>query len=170
MSSTPPDPASGSSPAAAGEVARGAGDGSESAGEGSWAEGGCLCGAIRYRVPLPPLWVAHCHCSMCRRAQGAAFVTWLGVPGEKFSFLGNADRLRIFRSSTDAQRSFCGRCGTPLFFESRHWPGELHVTLASLDPAVAATLQPQMHAYWSSRAPWVELGDHLPRKDPSDHG
>jgi hypothetical protein len=76
-----------------------AGEGAPGAGEGSWAEGGCFCGAIRYRVPLPPLWVAHCHCSMCRRAQGAAFVTWLGVPGDRFSFLGTADRLRIFRSA-----------------------------------------------------------------------
>jgi hypothetical protein len=156
-------PESGISPVGTAEVTR-------SAGAGDWAEGGCLCGAIRYRVPLPPLWVAHCHCSMCRRAQGAGFVTWFGVPGEKFSFIGTADRLRIYRSSADAQRSFCGRCGSPLFFESKHWPGELHLTLASLDPAVAATLQPQMHAYWSSRAPWIVLGDDLPRKDPADHG
>ncbi len=38
--------------------------------------GGCLCGVVRYRIALPPLWVAHCHCSICRRAQGAGFVTW----------------------------------------------------------------------------------------------
>jgi hypothetical protein len=159
----PPHPASDTVAAKAGEVTR-------SAGEGRWAEGGCLCGAVRYRVPLPPLWVAHCHCSMCRRAQGAAFVTWFGIPGEKFAFVGDAGQLRTYQSSADAQRSFCGHCGTPLFFESKHWPGELHVTLASLDAAAAATLQPQAHAYWNSRAPWVELGDHLPRKDPADHG
>jgi hypothetical protein len=141
----------------------------ESAGTGH-AEGGCLCGAIRYRVAMPPAWVAHCHCSMCRRAQGAAFVTWFGIAGDRFAFIGSGDRLRIHRSSADATRSFCGRCGTPLFFESKHWPGEVHVTLASLDPVVAATLQPQAHSYWSSRVPWVTLGDELPRKDPPDHG
>jgi hypothetical protein len=173
-----------SSPARAGGDAPGPGEGAgapaasvsatgeiaSATNEGSWAEGSCLCGEIRYRVPVPPLWVAHCHCSMCRRAQGAGFVTWFGVPGHKFSFVGPGDRLRIYRSSPDATRSFCGRCGTPLFFESKHWPGELHVTFASLDPQVAATLQPQVHAYWSSRVPWIELGDHLPRKDPADHG
>jgi hypothetical protein len=154
---------SGTSPATAGEVAH-------RAGKGGFAEGGCLCGAIRYRVPMPPIWVAHCHCSMCRRAQGAGFVTWFGVPGDRFSIVGTGDRLRIYRSSPDATRSFCGRCGTPLFFESSHWPGELHVTLASLDSQVAATLQPQVHSYWSSRAPWIQLADNLPRKDPPDHG
>ncbi|MGL6224535.1 MAG: GFA family protein, partial [Steroidobacteraceae bacterium] len=97
-------PGSGISPASAGEVARSAGEGS------------CLCGAIRYRFALPPLWVAHCHCTMCRRAQGAGFVTWVGTGGESFELLGDAGRLRSYRSSTEATRSFCGRCGTPLIF------------------------------------------------------
>lgn len=156
--STPPDERpSATSPASAGEVA-------QAAHEGGWAEGSCLCGAIRFRVPLPPLWVAHCHCSMCRRAQGAAFVTWFGVTGERFAFIGSGDRLRIHRSSPEATRSFCGRCGTPLFFESSRWPGELHVTLASLDPRVAATLVPQAHVYWSDRVPWCAVHDELPKK------
>lgn len=143
-----------------------AGDaGSPRAGDGASAEGGCFCGAIRYRVKLPPLWVAHCHCTMCRRSSAAAFVTWFGVPGDGFAFIGPGDRLRIHRSSADATRSFCGRCGTPLFFESTRWPGQLHVTLASLDPDVAATLHPQVHVHWSDHVPWVELGDELPRKD-----
>ena len=146
-----------------------AGSGAGRAEAGS-AEGGCLCGAVRYRVPLPPLWVAHCHCSMCRRAQGAGYVTWVGTDGERFALISPADTLRQYESSPGATRSFCSRCGTPLFFESKRWPGELHVTLASLDPAVAATLHPQMHAYWSNRAPWIEVGDDLPRGDPPDHG
>ena len=134
-------------------------------------EGTCFCGAIRYRVALPPLWVAHCHCSMCRRAQGARVRHLVRRHRrERFVFARGRRLLRIYRSSPDATRSFCGRCGTPLFFRSSHWPGELHVTLASLDPAVAATLKPQAHAYWSSRAPWLALGDDLPRKDPADHG
>jgi hypothetical protein len=101
---------------------------------------------------------------MCRRAQGAAFVTWFGIPGDQFAFVGSGDRLRIHRSSAEATRSFCGRCGTPLFFESSRWPGELHVTLASLDPAVAATLVPQAHVFWSDRVPWCAVHDDLPKK------
>ncbi len=136
-----------------------------------WGEGSCSCGAIRYRIALPPLWVAHCHCSMCRRAQGAAFVTWAGADGSKFEFIGTPEALRTHASSAAAQRSFCGRCGTPLFFESTRWPGEVHVTLATLDPRVAATLQPQAHVYWADRVPWVVVGeDGLPRKDETGSG
>ena len=44
--------------------------------------GGCLCDAVRFRITLPTLFCAHCHCSMCRRPHGAAFVTWTAVPPE----------------------------------------------------------------------------------------
>ena len=44
--------------------------------ESTKVEGGCLCGAVRFSLELPSKWCAHCHCSMCRRAHGAGYVTW----------------------------------------------------------------------------------------------
>ena len=41
-------------------------------------EGGCLCGAVRYRAFWPAYGITHCHCQTCRRASGAPFVTWAG--------------------------------------------------------------------------------------------
>ena len=139
-----------------------------SPGTGETGEGSCLCGALRYRFALPPLWVAHCHCTMCRRAQGAAFVTWLGTDAGRFELIGNAGCLRIYRSSPEATRSFCGRCGTPLFFESTRWPGELHITLGSVEPRLAAQLQPQAHVHWAEHVPWIgAIQDGLPRQEAS---
>jgi hypothetical protein len=124
--------------------------------------GGCLCGAVRYRIDRPPLWVAHCHCSICRRAQGAGFVTWAGFAEGALGFDAGEKLLSRYSSSAAAMRSFCRRCGTPLFFQSSRWPGEIHVTLASLDSA--AGLEPQAHVYWGSRAPWLgSVGDDLPK-------
>jgi len=137
-------------------------------GRGGKGEGGCLCGAIRYRFALPPLWVAHCHCTICRRAQGAGFVTWIGTDVEHFELIGGAARPRTYRSSPEAARSFCGRCGTPLFFESSRWPGELHITLGSVDPTLAAQLQPQVHVHHAEHVPWIgEIHDGLPRHEAS---
>ena len=48
------------------------------------AEGGCLCGAVRYRVSGSPYHQTHCHCTLCRRASGAPFVTWFSVAREGF--------------------------------------------------------------------------------------
>ncbi len=128
--------------------------------------GGCLCGAVRYRVSLPPLWVAHCHCSMCRRAQGAGFVTWAGFAEGAFSLVAGDDLLSRYRSSAAAVRSFCSRCGTPLCFQSARWPGEIHVTLATLDSTEG--LEPQSNVYWGSRAPWLGWdGGDLRKVEPA---
>ena len=131
--------------------------------------GGCLCGAVRYRVGLPPKWVAHCHCSMCRRAHGAGFVTWVGIAADRFVLESGTDVLGHYQSSTAATRSFCCRCGSPLFFQSSHWPGEVHVTLASLDDP--SGLEPQAHAYWESRADWLGWdGGALVKVEPEARG
>jgi len=136
----------------------------EAAGSDS-RRGGCSCGAVRFRIALPPLWVAHCHCSMCRRAHGAGFVTWVGNAADRFVLESGGDVLGRYRSSEAATRSFCTRCGSPLFFESSRWPGEIHVTLASIDDARG--LEPQAHAYWGSRAEWADWRVHeLPTVEP----
>ena len=46
---------------------------------GAILAGGCLCGAVRYEIDGAGGGVSHCHCGMCRKASGAAFVTWIGV-------------------------------------------------------------------------------------------
>ena len=48
-------------------------------------EGGCLCGAIRYRIEATIIEAAICHCLACRRAAGAQSVAWLTVPATGFS-------------------------------------------------------------------------------------
>ncbi len=76
-------------------------------------EGGCLCGAVRYTLARVPDDVAHCHCRICRRASGAAFVTWATVERRDLAVTG---QLRWYRSSRLAERGSCPVCGSPLFF------------------------------------------------------
>jgi hypothetical protein len=123
--------------------------------------GACLCGEVRFEVMLPSKWVAHCHCSMCRRAHGAGFVTWVSVPDEQLA-MHDQTSLRTHASSADGRRSFCGTCGSPLFFRSSRWPGETHIALASLEGPVDRP--PAVHAFWSDRAPWTVMHDGLPRR------
>jgi hypothetical protein len=125
--------------------------------------GRCFCGAVRFRATLPSKWVAHCHCTMCRRNSGAAFVTWVGLDADGVAMDAADDALRWHASSAGAQRGFCGRCGTPLFFRSSRWPGELHVTRASFDGPVDR--EPQAHVFWDTHVDWVHIADDgLPRK------
>ncbi len=121
--------------------------------------GRCQCGAIRFAIRLPTLWCAHCHCTMCRRAHGAGFVTWVGVADANFEFTDDIEFLAEHASSPGAVRSFCGRCGTPFLFRSERWPGETHVALGCLDGPIDRPVE--AHAFKDDHAPWIDP-DTLP--------
>ena len=124
--------------------------------------GACLCSAIAFEIDLPTKWIAHCHCSMCRRAHGAPFVTWVGLKAEQLRVTQGEDVVGRYASSPGVTRSFCTRCGSPLFFESARWSGEIHVARAAI-PSELDRL-PQVHAFFSDKAPWVHVSDELPRR------
>ena len=115
--------------------------------------GGCLCGAVRFAAALPSRWVAHCHCTRCRRAHGAAFVTWIGFPSQQVSVIEGAELLAAHESSAGTFRKFCKACGTKLFFESTRWAGETHVTLVAFDDPVDRA--PTGHAFVEEHVTWL---------------
>jgi len=124
--------------------------------------GSCFCGAVRFEVGFPTAFCAHCHCSMCRRSHGAAYVTWFGAAKERFKITSGANELVHFASSDHGKRSFCGRCGSTLFCELAEHPGIVDVVLANV--AEPLDRRPQMHVFFSDRVSWANVGcDGLPR-------
>ena len=117
------------------------------------ARGGCHCGAVRFVARFPSRFVAHCHCESCRRAHGAAFVTWAGFPSSQVEVVAGRDTLATHASSPGAARSFCSECGTKLFFSSDRWPGETHVVLAAFDEPLDRA--PSGHAFWNEHVSWL---------------
>lgn len=130
------------------------------------ADGGCLCGAVRFEVDFPTRWVAHCHCSMCRRAHGAAFVTWVSVPQAQFRLHDPEQRFTTYQSSAHASRGFCARCGTTFLFRSSRWPGEVHLTRANF--RTPPDKAPQIHAYYDTHVEWFSVNDELRKKPAPD--
>ena len=124
-------------------------------------EGACLCGAVRFELVLPTTFCAHCHCTMCQRAHGAGYVTWIGVPYERFRLLAGEDRLVRYRSSEHGTRSFCGTCGSTLLCESTRHPEWIDVVLANVQGPIDRA--PEMHVYFDDRAAWTRVDDELPR-------
>ena|SRR3989338_2672927 len=124
----------------------------------------CLCGELRIEIDPPSKWVAHCHCTMCRRAHGAAVVTWLGAEAGRCRIVDPGMRLRWYASSAEGERGFCDRCGSTLLFRSVRWAGELHVVVANL--VEGADRLPQLHVSWETHVDWLQIdpSDLLPRK------
>ena len=109
--------------------------------DASTIEGGCRCGAVRYRAEGEPLWVSHCHCEECRRSSGAPVSTFVGVRDTGFAFV--AGTPGAYESSPHVVRKFCGACGTPLTYEAAVYPGEVHIMAGTLDEP--ETLAPERH-------------------------
>ena len=125
------------------------------------ASGSCLCGAIRFTATLPSLGAVHCHCTMCQRNHGAAFVTWFAVPPAALKVDSGAEDLVRYASSTHGSRSFCRHCGSPLFCENTQHPERVDIPLAAMSEPIDRA--PQVHIFYDSHAPWVAPTDGLPR-------
>jgi hypothetical protein len=123
--------------------------------------GGCLCGAVRFSVALPTAFCGHCHCSMCRRNHGAAYVTWFAIAGSQLSIDRGEDELTRYVSSPHGSRSFCRRCGSSLFCVSSRHPDVVDIPLANMDAPIDRG--PESHVYFDDRAAWTAIGDELPR-------
>ena len=121
--------------------------------------GGCLCGAVRFEIDLPSKWCAHCHCSMCRRAHGAGYVTWVGFDSGHFKLLSGDHHLKWYESSPGARRGFCGTCGSAMLFESARWPDETHVALGCIEDAIDRV--PEANAFIGAHVDWMPLDTSL---------
>jgi hypothetical protein len=121
--------------------------------------GQCLCGAVRFQVTPPTRWCLHCHCTLCRKAHGAPFVTWFGIGKDQLNITRGESELRWRDSSDHGRRAFCRVCGSQLFFVSSRWPGQIDVVRALVDGPIDRA--PSAHVYVSSKADWLEIRDGL---------
>jgi hypothetical protein len=115
--------------------------------------GGCYCGSVRYCVQGEPLHRTNCHCGNCRRVSGAQAVAWITVPVTALSWQGG-EPVR-YRTDTQATRTFCGACGTPLTYQNDQRPDQVDVTVGSLDDP--EPFAPTQDFYVDERLSWVPL-------------
>lgn len=123
--------------------------------------GGCLCGAVRYRISgaVAPTGVAYCHCTLCRRSSGAPVMPWATFPAAAI-WLTNGQPAS-YASSRNALRQFCPACGTQLFFTYTVGEPEFDVAICTLDDP--SLMVPRYHIWAAERLPWFEVADKLPR-------
>ena len=122
-------------------------------------EGGCLCGAIRYRVRGEPVATSLCHCRSCRLAAGAPTLAWANFRRTDVEFLRGAPTE--YQSSTPAWRGFCGTCGTALTYRTTKRPDQLDLTTATFDHPERFT--PACEIYIAEKIAWETLHPDLPR-------
>ena len=115
--------------------------------------GSCMCGAVRYRVNGPLRPIIACHCIQCRKSSGH-FVAATACPTEALHIDG--DTLQWFASSLEAERGFCGRCGSNLFWR-RKGANSTSIWAGSIDGPTGLHIAQQM--FTGSKGDYYELPD-----------
>ena len=124
-------------------------------------EGGCACGAVRYRLTSDPLFTHCCHCLNCQRQTGSAFVVNLLIEADRVVLLANEpEPVDVPRDDGSTQRIFrCPSCQVAVF--SQYGGPELrYVRGGTLDQP--ASVAPDVHIFTKSKLPWITLPDSVP--------
>jgi hypothetical protein len=120
-------------------------------------EGGCLCGAVRFKAKGEPINVRVCHCRNCQRAMGSPFFARALFAQAALTVEGDSAR---YASSEATDRVFCKTCGTRLFSWRTNGTA-VGVALATFDDRNAFT--PTEHIWVKEKIGWVKLDDGLPQ-------
>jgi len=125
--------------------------------------GGCMCGKVRFELKSDPYDAGWCHCRTCQLNSGAPAMAFASVRYGDWAATQGHDSIRTVKTSSFGHRAYCGECGTPLFVRVDHQPETLDFSLVTLDEPGA--IQPEFHIFWSSKVPWFNPADDLPKHD-----
>jgi hypothetical protein len=125
-------------------------------------DGGCSCGAVRYRLRSGPMFVHCCHCLDCQRQTGSAFVLNALIETDRVELLaGQPAPITMPTDSGRPHRIFrCPACQVAVFSEYGGMGAFRFVRVGTLDDPTA--LKPDVHLYTRSKQPWVRLPDDVP--------
>ena len=124
-------------------------------------DGGCFCGAIRYRVADEPLTLYACHCTDCQRQSGTSFGLSMIVLRETLALRQGEPRAFTVTTADGREKRgrFCGQCGTRLWGEPPRFPQVVVMRPGTLDDT--SWLRPIGHIWTRSAQPWVSI-PHTP--------
>lgn len=127
-------------------------------------EGGCACGAVRYRSDSEVEFAFHCHCRKCQRATGAGHAAAFAVDRRSVKLTGE---IRLYEAPADngapTYSGFCPNCGSPILSKTSRFPDRLYFHAATLDDP--AQFAPQFVVYEENALPWDPVPEFLARPD-----
>jgi hypothetical protein len=124
------------------------------------AAGGCVCGAVRFEIDVPAVWAWHDHSPASRHAQGCAYATYVGSWKSRFRLLDGEGAISRYEDpDAGTTRSFCARCGTPVFYERARAPKMINIPRALFESRTGR--EPRYHMHLPLAAEWTWRGEAL---------
>jgi hypothetical protein len=109
-------------------------------------EGGCLCGAVRFKAVLTGTHFGACHCPMCRKWTGSALLG-ITVPEGNVTWVG-AEHIALRQSSAWGERAWCRDCGSNIWFRvtvAGPYSGNVELPLGLFDDANGLTMTNEIY-------------------------
>jgi hypothetical protein len=126
-------------------------------------EGGCTCGAVRYRLASRPLFVNCCHCRWCQRETGSAFAINAMIEADRVAILSGVPEI-VPTPSLSGRGQTIARCPVCRVALWSHYSGAgdavRFVRVGTLDDSSACP--PDIHIFTASKQPWVILPPGVP--------
>jgi hypothetical protein len=121
-------------------------------------EGGCLCGAVRYRSDAEPAMQVVCHCETCRKNSGSAFSMNVAVPQDRLRIESGSPRRYEDHSGASGKafyRFFCGDCGSHIYSHGPAYGAIAFIKAGTLDDP--SWVAPNLHIWCAEKLPWVDI-------------
>ena len=125
-------------------------------------EGGCYCGAVRYKTEGEAVFKGQCHCRECQYGSGGAPNIVMGMPEASFSYTkGRPASFRRSDLENPVTREFCAACGTQLVSKAPGLPGVALIKVGTLDDP-SAFGQPQMAIFTIDQQSFHQIPEGIP--------
>lgn len=125
-------------------------------------EGGCYCGAVRYKTTGEALFRGQCHCRECQYIAGGSPNVVMGMPAAGFAYTkGSPKGFRRSDLDNPVTREFCPECGTHLLARAPTLPNAVLLKVGTLDdPSVFGS--PQMVIFTGEKQSFHHVPEGVP--------
>ena len=118
----------------------------------------CLCGGIKVKIQGNLRYVSNCHCSQCMQTHGN-FAAYTSCMSKDLTFL-NKSSLRWYKSSNNAKRGFCNKCGASIFFKRKDNP---NISISAGMFQKTTKLTTKNHIFTKGKMNYYKLDNKLPK-------
>ena len=117
-------------------------------------EGSCHCGKVNFETKNNPRITVNCHCDDCKKRNGSAFSTYLGISENDFLITNGESYLKRYDVDNSGEKYFCSECGSPIYNKNYQIPGMYMVLYgAFLQPD---KFTPSFNVYCSTKLEWID--------------
>jgi hypothetical protein len=115
--------------------------------------GSCHCGLVRFELKDNPKFTVNCHCDDCKKRNGSAFSTYMGVAEEDLLLNEGENYLKKYKVENSGEKYFCSECGSPIFNKNYRIPGLYLLFYGAFSQP--SNFTPSFNVFCSTKHDWV---------------